>query len=479
MKKVCFMERKIHTICICLFCCMVLASCNKAENDQKKPDSDLAKMLEETSGSNTEDEDNGNYEDEDEPDEEPSEDIKDKDEESADHEAVYAPVFDELLEVLDYGYNMDREYKYATGGFTEAVMYPGEDDLYESIGYLFRDVNGDGIPELLVGSDESGPKSYIYGLYSLKEGEPVTVFAGSARSSYQSLGKDHFYYQGSGGAAITIFGENHLSKDGTELVWDDFYFTDEKDDGEIGVFYNDTGIFDINKADELNMSEEKFSDKMDSYSDKCESIPWTPIGDYKEGKTKESGKKPDTDKKSGKNNPGLSADEAAEIADNLGGMVCVLERHDYDGDGLMEAYAALGEYDDMGGYLLKSVWFIYPDGKTKEMRNDFNGLSMYKTDERGYYLEYKEENKGFFTAECGGYGSGWFNLIFSVKDGEPYELDLSMKTEGFYQDEPGVFYTLTDDYTEWHRYMITELEYDRKTEQFIKGMVTDKDWMEQ
>ena len=38
------------------------------------------------------------------------------------------------------------------------------------------------------------------------------------------------------GSSVTIFGENHLSSDGSELVWDDFYFTDEKENGEIGYY---------------------------------------------------------------------------------------------------------------------------------------------------------------------------------------------------------------------------------------------------
>ena len=35
---------------------------------------------------------------------------------------------------------------------------------------------------------------------------------------------------------------------------------------------------------------------------------------------------------------------------------------------------------------------------------------------------------------------------------------------------------LTDDFTDGHRYLITELIYDSKTGQFKKGKVTDKDW---
>ena len=166
------------------------------------------------------------------------------------------------------------------------------------------------------------------------------------------------------------------------------------------------------------------------------------------------------------------------LANELGGKVCVYEYNDYDGDGIKEAFVIMGQDDDMGGYLPESLWFIDKEGYAIKMRDDFQGMSLYGSD-RGYYIEYKDEKKGFFTGECGGYGSGWLNFVYSVKDGMPYELEISMKTEGFYQDEPGVFYTLTDNFDDGHKYLITELIYDSSSGQFTKGKVTDINWLDQ
>ncbi len=220
----------------------------------------------------------------------------------ADYNALYAPVFDEVFEVLDYGFNIDREYRYVSGGLSEKVMYSQDDDLLNSIGYVLTDLSGDGVPELLIGSDEDydgNAFSYIYTLCTIEDDKPVCVIAGSTRSSYNSMGDGQLYYQGSGGASITIFGENHLSKDGSGIVWDDFYFTDEKENGEIGIYYNNTGLFSAAESEELSISEDEFSKKMSQYQDRCVKIPWTPIGQYRGETSAQTEKKTGYDEPSG------------------------------------------------------------------------------------------------------------------------------------------------------------------------------------
>ena len=49
-----------------------------------------------------------------------------------------------------------------------------------------------------------------------------------------------------------------------------------------------------------------------------------------------------------------------------------------------------------------------------------------------------------------------------------------MNTEGFYQDIPGEFYTLTDNFDNGHAYLKTELIYDTKTGQFTKGEIVEE-----
>lgn len=278
------MRKILLTIIICLISAMLIAGCKEASDaiQTEQPENVTEDVKEEEDI----DEDVAKPE---------KEDDADQDEDivvATDYEAMYAPVFEEVLEAINDGYDFDKEYKYTGNGLSEKIMYPGEGDLHDTVGYLMKDMNEDGIPELLIGSDEKyddiPPRSVIYNLFTIKDDEIVSVFEGWARSCYQMMGDDHFYYVGSGGAAITLFGEDHLSKYGCDLVWDDFYFSDEKEGGEIGLYHNDTGIFDANVSEEMNMSEDEFFAKMDDYEARCVMIPWTPVGNYKSGNSNAS-----------------------------------------------------------------------------------------------------------------------------------------------------------------------------------------------
>ena len=274
------MKRYLNAIIICLVSGLMLAGCKGNSTDdmstlKEEPESITEAATEEKATETSEEK----------TEEKATEEVNSEPVETAeteDPEKLYEPVFSEAFEVIDYGYNFDREYEYVSGGFTEKVMYSEGVDLLKDIGYYMEDMSGDGIPELLIGCDEDygdeGPQSVIYGIYTLKDDKPVTVVVGSPRSSYQYLGSGHFFYCGSGGAAITLIGENHLKKDGTEVEWDDFYFTDEKEGGEIAVYYNDIGLYDTNGSEEIEMSVDEFSRIMDSYEARCKPIAWKPIG---------------------------------------------------------------------------------------------------------------------------------------------------------------------------------------------------------
>ena len=208
------------------------------------------------------------------PDPEPVEEI--------DYEKIYAPIIEENIQTIEYGYNMDAEHKYLSNGIAEKVAYTEKDILMKQIGYVIMDINGDNVPEFLMGEnanyDEKGDKSYILGGYTYMDGELVCFIDGWARSSNIWMGNGKIYYYGSNGVYSSLFGQKYLDSD-CEVKWDDFYFSDEKDDGSIGFFHNKTGVYDIGAAEELDMEEDAF---WNLYNDsKYELLNWKPFSEYK------------------------------------------------------------------------------------------------------------------------------------------------------------------------------------------------------
>ncbi len=270
---------------ICLMSLFVLAGF-------KKGSADSSGKGKESTESSTDSEKKDKKKNSDKKDKKDKDKDKDKDKkktDDTDYEAIYAPILKEVLDTIQNGYDYDAEYDYVLNGLMEEIMYGETDELLESIGYVIMDINKDKVPELLIGKNESfgdndDIRSNVFNGYSCKDGKPVCFLDGWARSLHEWMGDGHFFYFGSGGAMLSAFGEAHLGKNVEELEWDDFYFTDEKNNGKLGFYHNTTGYWDVAKAEELKISEDSFWEIMDDYE--LEPLDWTPIGDYKEGSTK-------------------------------------------------------------------------------------------------------------------------------------------------------------------------------------------------
>lgn len=145
------------------------------------------------------------------------------------------------------------------------------------------------------------------------------------------------------------------------------------------------------------------------------------------------------------------------------GTVSVWEYHDYDGNGTNEAFAAITKTEGIDHL---DVYFVSSSGNVTRMSDDFSGDYYENT---GKYSIV--EDKGFFSLDIGGHGSGWQTLLYSVKSNEPYELDVSRELQGFYQNTAtGKFYTTKSDFSNgYHEYPEYDLIYDRYSQQFTIG----------
>ena len=199
----------------------------------------------------------------------------------SEYETIYEPILKENLDVIKNGYDPDKEYQYLSDALIDKVIYEKKELVLQEVGYAIEDISGDSVPELLIGIDGiyNGKQeaSGAFGIFTYKDGEVVNVIEGWDGNAFIYLGDGHFHHTGSSDAMYSGFGVLHLSPDGTEIIWDDYYFTSDKDGGEdIFFFHNTTGESDINTSEELSVSLEDFLGFMLDYEFVL--IPWKPFG---------------------------------------------------------------------------------------------------------------------------------------------------------------------------------------------------------
>lgn len=143
------------------------------------------------------------------------------------------------------------------------------------------------------------------------------------------------------------------------------------------------------------------------------------------------------------------------------GTVSAFEQADYDGNGDEEAFAIITNSDET----IAGVLFVDCYGEVTVLAENLDWALYMSEDGNIRYCG----GKGFFWADMGAYGSGWKTLVYSVKNGKPYKLDISDELQGFYEDN-GRLYTTEDEFTDkGHIYNSIELIYNSKTQQFKKG----------
>lgn len=171
-------------------------------------------------------------------------------------ETLYDSVLTEYYNLID---NIDLYDSFIDGkmGVMETAQYL-EDKALEEIGYLYKDINGDDIPELLIGMCNMDGSNNLFNVYTLIDEKPRFVLEGRSRSSYALMEENKLYYRGSNGAAYSIFGVFSLGEE-ADLICQDYYFSYDKTSyTDIGFFHNNTGVYDKSAARELKITNDEF-----------------------------------------------------------------------------------------------------------------------------------------------------------------------------------------------------------------------------
>jgi len=303
-------------------------------------------------------------------------------------------------------------------------------DSYGEASYSLIYIDQDDIPELLV--------QYSYGggaLYTYNQGNCSLVHSwDSLRNSgfYGYIEKTgYFYTHSSSGAYVGATGKQEMTN-GTFILRDSISMSD-------GV-YQHNGV---------NCSYAEYTAIQEEYDNSCtpySKLTFDELFDYI------------SDERT------LSEDEMVNILSSYGN-VCTWEYADYDGDGTKEAFAVIGSDTSSGiSDSIEGVYFIDSTGYVEAVRTSFYAdLCSDAT-----YTEYA--GKGFFSCDITAGGSGWKTYLFSVKDGECYELNLSGSLQGFY-NRNGICYTTESVFSAetGHEWVDVELIYDESTQEFSKS----------
>lgn len=176
------------------------------------------------------------------------------------YEEIYAGLLEEYYDLIVTTVTSEEFYPndlYGKMGIEEIVGWNDDlEDALKSVGYSMQDINGDDIPELLVGpvyeQDGIVHGDTIFGMYTCVNDVPFGVIDGWYRSSYSIAEDGSFIYSGSGSAVHTILGKCYLASNAEELSWEHYYFTEftDEEDTEIGCYYNTIGEWEV-KASEL------------------------------------------------------------------------------------------------------------------------------------------------------------------------------------------------------------------------------------
>ena len=205
----------------------------------------------------------------------------------ADYEEVYK-------EVLENTYNFiiadKAEVQPSSGqvGVAEAVAGLDRDKATGVVGYMFKDLTGDGFAELIIAAVADNEDSWyntpeIFSVYTIAFDMPLLLAEGRARSSYHLLDDGTFLYEGSGGAAYTGVGNFRMSQGGMSLVCNEFYFTepDEADPNTVYVYKNTTGKWNTELSEKIELTIDDLSEIRKDYEAKLVFLELTPFSEYK------------------------------------------------------------------------------------------------------------------------------------------------------------------------------------------------------
>lgn len=173
--------------------------------------------------------------------------------------------YDELIaQARDVLVNFDGNYPNPKEASFSSVFYPQED--YETLGYLIKDIDGNGVDELIFGAntdgwDNGGWDGIIYNIYTIVNGEVFRVLDGWERNRYYLCENGCIANESSSSAFESSY--SYYTYSGTELNLVESVLYYSWQDEEHPWFYSTEDDPDIKNAEPI--SQDQTTEIMNKY----------------------------------------------------------------------------------------------------------------------------------------------------------------------------------------------------------------------
>ena len=160
-----------------------------------------------------------------------------------------------------------------------------------NVGYALMDIDGNGVPELLIGDNESVSDGVIIDLYTYIDDSIVYLETSGERYGIKLSKNGIIYRYGSGGAGLTEVEECKIDMDNLKLTTVEGVLYDEDDAKDTPWFYGEgdeysnSNGYDISKM--KNITEEEGMNKWDEYSNNIKGYTISFFSNYTPKKSKE------------------------------------------------------------------------------------------------------------------------------------------------------------------------------------------------
>lgn len=318
-------------------------------------------------------------------------------------------------------------------------------------GYAMMDLDGNGVPELLVSTVEAAKEGMIYDLYAIADGSVAHAATGGERYCYYLCDDNTIYHWGSSGASNSREISYVIDPDTGLLSAKETVVFDESENKNSPWFYGTGECYSRENGADFsrmeNITEEEAEETVDSYK-KIIPIQLTTFDQYLP-------QEPIPDEIRLKQAFRTAAGSEQELY-----FVC----DDFDGNGSMEAFGITGTDD---GIDLSDVTIYYADSDgTVSVMDTFPVIYAYG----GIYpsmtmnLTMDAGNAKFL--KIGG-ADGQETWLYGVRNGEAYQPEVSGKHADFRKTEDGQF--IAQPHEGGEGYYAIRYTYDAGTGEFVTG----------